>query len=279
MTRGPTRREFSAGLALAGAMGLGLRPAAAANEVKIALIAPLSGPWARSGQLMRLGADMAIEEINSAGGVKALGGANLALVAADAGDSAEKAKGAAQRLLAQNPDLVGGTGAWLSTFTLAVTEVTERAKLPWLTLSYSDLITARGFKYDFQTSPTAGNQAANTVPTALQLAESATGKRPKTIGILMDNTAAPVSFAKPLVEGGGLKKLGLDLVVDVVFTPPLSDATPIIQKVRSNRPDFLLLLLSAIPDNKLVLESSTSSASPTARSRWSATDRRSARRN
>ena len=33
------------------------------------------------------------------------------------------------------PDLVGGTGSWLSSFTLAVTEVTERAQLPWLTLS------------------------------------------------------------------------------------------------------------------------------------------------
>src|SRR5260370_15135658 len=122
-----------------------------------------------------------------------------------------------------------------------------------LTLSYSDLITGRGFKCVFQTSPTAGHQAAETLPTAMQRAETATGKRPKTVGILMDNTAAPMSFAKPLRDGG-LEKLGLKLVVDQVFTPPLSDATPLIEKVRSSRPDFLLLLLSAMPDNKLVLE-------------------------
>lgn len=255
MRRAPTRREFGSGLALAGAMGLGLRPAAAAQtmEVKVAMIAPLSGPWARQGQLMRMGADMALDEINEKGGVKALGGAKMALIVADAGDSTEKAKNAAQRLLAQNPDLVGGTGAWLSSFTLAVTEVTERAQLPWLTLSYSDLITNRGFKYVFQTSPTAERQAAETLPTVLKLAESATGKRPKTLGILMDNTAAPVSFAKPLREGG-LEKLGIKLVLDQIFTPPLSDATPLIEKVRVARPDLLLLLLSAMPDNKLVLE-------------------------
>jgi branched-chain amino acid transport system substrate-binding protein len=254
MRRAPTRREFGSGLALAGAMGLGLRPAAAQTmEVKVAIIAPLSGPWARQGQLMRMGADMALDEINEKGGVKALGGAKMALVVADAGDSTEKAKNAAQRLLAQNPDLVGGTGAWLSSFTLAVTEVTERAQLPWLTLSYSDLITNRGFKYVFQTSPTAERQAAETLPTVLKLAESATGKRPKTLGILMDNTAAPVSFAKPLREGG-LEKLGIKLVLDQIFTPPLSDATPLIEKVRVARPDLLLLLLSAMPDNKLVLE-------------------------
>jgi len=41
------------------------------------------------------------------------------------------------------------TGSYLSSFTLAVTEVTERAQLPMLTLSYSDLVTDRGFKYVF----------------------------------------------------------------------------------------------------------------------------------
>ncbi len=69
----------------------------------------------------------------------------------------------------------------------------------------------------------------------------------------MDNTAAPVAFAKPL-KAGGLDKLGLKLTVDQIFTPPLSDATPLVEKVRSARPDFLLLLTSAMPDCKLVLE-------------------------
>ena len=257
MSNAPTRRSVNAALAL-GALalpGFGIGAARAQTKtVKLALIAPLSGPWARQGQLVRLGAEMARDEINDKGGIKALGGAKLELVVADAGDNTEKAKNAAQRLLAQEPDLVGGTGAWLSSFTLAVTEVTERAELPWLTLSYSDAITNRGFKFIFQTSPTADHQAAETLPTALKLAETATGKRPKTIGILQDNTASPASFGKQLREGGGLDKAGLKAVVDQVFTPPLSDATPLIDKVRSARPDFLLLLLSAMPDNKLVLE-------------------------
>src|SRR4029079_13557805 len=132
---------------------------ALSKNVKIAIIVPLSGPWARQGTLVKFGAETAIDEINAAGGIKALGGAELELVAIDAGDSVEKAKNAAQRLVAQEPDVVGGMGAWLSTFTLAVTEVTERAHIPWLTLSYSDMITDRGLHYVFQTSPTAGWQS------------------------------------------------------------------------------------------------------------------------
>ena len=253
----PTRRSVTAGLAL-GALaspGFGILPARAQEKpVKMAMIVPLSGPWARQGQLLRQGADMAIDEINKSGGIKSLGGAKFELVPADAGDSTEKAKNAAQRLLAEQPDLIGGFGSWLSSFTLAVTEVTERAQLPWLTLSYSDAITGRGFKFIFQTSPTADWQAAQTVPTTLDLAEKATGKRPKTVAILQDNTASPVSFGKYLREGGGLEKAGLKATVDEIFTPPLSDATPLVSKIRSAKPDFVLMLSSAMPDVKLILE-------------------------
>src|SRR5882672_9969 len=163
-------------------------------EVKVALIAPLSGPWARQGDLVKKGAEMAIDDINAAGGIKSLGGAKLKLIVADAGDSAEKAKNAAQRLVAQEPDLVAGEGVWLSSFTLAVTEVTERAELPWFTLSYSDQITNRGFHYVFQTSATADKQTELALPTIVDLAKSTTGRAPTTTGILSDNTAAPVSF-------------------------------------------------------------------------------------
>ena len=70
---------------------------------------------------------------------------------------------------------------------------------------------------------------------------------------MQDNTAASVSFAKPMREGGW-QKLGLKLVVDETFTPPLSDCTPLVQKVRSARPDILLLLPTAISDDKMCVE-------------------------
>ncbi len=226
---------------------------AQAKTVKIGLIAPLSGPWARQGYLVRLGAEMAVDEINSSGGIHALGGAKVELVVMDAGDSAEKAKNAAQRLVSKEPELSGGMGAWLSTFTLAVTEITEREHIPWLSLSYADSITGRGYKYVFQTSPTGGVQSQTALPQIVDLAVAATGKRPATLGIIQDNTAAPVSFTKPMREGG-LDKLGIKLTVDEIFTPPLSDATSMVQKVRVARPDLLILGTTSVPDDKLVIE-------------------------
>jgi branched-chain amino acid transport system substrate-binding protein len=231
-----------------------MTPALQAQPIKVGLVVPLSGPWARQGQVMRAAAELAVEQINAGGGIIAHGGRPLELVVYDTGDSVERAKNAAQRMVAQEEGLVGATGSYLSSFTLAVTEVTERAQIPMLTLSYSDLITSRGYDYVFQTSATGAYQSENALPLLLDIAEKASGKRPETIGIVMDNTAASVAFVSPIVEGSALADNNLELVVNEVFTPPLANATPLIQRVRSRRPDLLLLLPTAISDTKLLLE-------------------------
>lgn len=256
MSSTTTRRGMVAGAVALGAFGA--RRAARAQqatpgEVKVGLLVPLSGPWSRFGEIMRKGAELAVRHVNERGGIAALGGARLRLVVYDAGDSTERAKNAAQRMIAQEPDMVAATGAYLSTFTLAVTEVTERAELPVLTLSYSDLITGRGFRYVFQTSSRAGDQAREAIPTLIRLAESASGRKPETVGILTDNTAASVSFVEP-IRAEAQSRFGVRIVVDETFTPPLSDATPLVQRLRSRRPDMLIFPVTVISDAKLVLE-------------------------
>lgn len=237
-------------LALAGASLL-VRPAPAADDFKIALVVPLSGRWARQGQLKKMGAEMAIEEINSQGGIKALGGAKIVLREADAGDSVEKAVSAAQRVLAREK-ISAGIGSWLSSFTLGVTEVAERLQVPWLTLSYADSITERGFKYTFQTSPVSSYQAEQALDLVTDLAKR--NNRPiKKAAIVGDNTAATVFFFKPLREKL-LAAKGIELVVDEVWTPPLPDATAIVQKLRSTQPDIMFYGATNFPDSVQVLQ-------------------------
>lgn len=252
-----TRRKLTGStVAAAAAIALGWPLAGLAQQaqtVQVGLLVPLSGIYARPGSVMRMGAEMAVKDINDAGGIAALGGAKLELVLLDSGDSTEKAKNAAQRMVAEYPNLVAASGSYLSSFTLAVTEVTERAKLPVLTLSYSDLITDRGFEYVFQTSATAGAQAGIAIPTIMDLAESASGKRPKTVAVFTDNTAASIASVKAM-KGGILDKVGLELVVEETFTPPLADATALIQQLRARRPDLLFFLPTVISDAKLILE-------------------------
>ncbi len=253
-SRTTTVRRRAVVLAVIGAL---LGPAAAAplalaaEDVRIALVAPLSGRWARQGQLKKLGAEMAIEEINAQGGIRALGGAKLVLREADAGDSIEKAVSAAQRVLTRDK-ITAAIGAWLSSFTLGVTEVAERQQVPWFSLSYADSITERGFKYTFQTSPVAGAQAVKALDLILDLAR-ANNAQVRKAALIGDNTAASVFFFKPLRETL-LKAKGIELVADEIWTPPLPDATPVVQKLRSTQPDIVFFSATALPDSIQVLQ-------------------------
>ncbi|ETX07114.1 MAG: hypothetical protein ETSY2_13105 [Candidatus Entotheonella gemina] len=180
---------------------------------------------------------MAVAEINEQGGIKALDGAQLVLVPADAGDSVQKATSAAQRVLNRGK-ITAAQGAWLSSFTLGATEVSERLGIPWLTLSWSDKITERGFKYVFQSSSVSSQLAEQGIAQAVALGSEA-GKTIKRVALVGDNTAAIVSYFKALRERI-LPKFNLEIVLDEVFTPPLPDATAVVQKLRTARPDLMI---------------------------------------
>lgn len=246
------RRLLGTSIGLAGSIAAPALRAQQPTEVKVGMVAPLSGPWSRPGTLMRQGATMAIEAINADGGIRALGGAKMRLVAADAGDSADKAANAVRGMMSEHPDLIAGSGAWLSNYTLAITEVSERAGLPWFTFSFSDQITGRGFQHVFQTAPKASTFADKATPTVLDLARTK-GATVKRVAAIYDNTPNPSGFVRQLREQV-FPKAGLELVLDEVYSPPLSDATALIQRLRRARPDMVYLLATNTSDYKLLFE-------------------------
>src|SRR5690606_37640676 len=81
---GMRRRDFLAtGVAALGVTGFPAILREQPTSVKIGLIHPVSGFIAFSGTQSRAGAQMAIDEINAAGGIKSLGGAKLEAVLGD----------------------------------------------------------------------------------------------------------------------------------------------------------------------------------------------------
>jgi branched-chain amino acid transport system substrate-binding protein len=68
-----------------------------------------------------------------------------------------------------------------------------------------------------------------------------------------DNSAAVVSFMKPIRDHVA-KDLGLTIVADETYTPPLADATTLVQKIRSGRPDFIVCQSTNVGDDKLLLD-------------------------
>jgi branched-chain amino acid transport system substrate-binding protein len=227
------------------------RSASAQDAVHLAVILPLSGAYARSGELYLDGMKLAADEINTAGGIKALGGKKIVLDVKDAGTSIETAVSAARQLLGGEQKVSGGIGAWLSSFTMGVSEVSERRHVPWLTVSSSDQVSNRGFQYLYQIVAPSSAWAKTGLQYMKTLSEQK-GCPIKTIAIVGDNTAAPTAFFNA-VRKDIAGELGWKIAVDTTWTPPLADATSIIQSIKAAKPDLILFGASNFPDAVQVL--------------------------
>ena len=120
--------------------------ASAAKEVKIALFVILSGGGADLGEQSRAGAELAMEDINKAGGIKALNGAKIKLIISDVTTTYSKGPNITERVLSTNK-VSGAIGYGYSGMTLACLPVIEKAKIPLVTTSISNKITAQGYKF------------------------------------------------------------------------------------------------------------------------------------
>jgi len=65
-------------LASAGVMAAPAVPRAQAPAIKLGILQPVTGALAQDGEYGRLGAELAIAELNAGGGIRALGGAVMA---------------------------------------------------------------------------------------------------------------------------------------------------------------------------------------------------------
>ena len=215
-----------------------------AEKVKIALVTNLSGPYALQGELMKQGAELAIEDINASGGIKALNGAQMELEIADAGDSVEAAVAATQRTLAKG-GFSAAMGVWSSSYTLPASAVAEQKKVPWFTLSFADKITERGYKYVFREDAPAGKQVAVAIPLLLDAAKD-NGLDIKTAILVGDNTASTVDFFKALNKV--LPEHNIAIADTKVWTPPLNNPTSLALEVKKSGADVIFAAPSQFDD-------------------------------
>ncbi|HVY16368.1 MAG TPA: ABC transporter substrate-binding protein [Rhodopila sp.] len=125
---------------------LGWGQGALAQDIKLGMIAGLSGFGASYGASMQQGVEMAIKEINDAGGIN--GRKLVEDVADDASDPAQSVL-AMQRLVNDHVDIV--VGGWGSSMVLANMEVAERAGMPYIVVGASNpRITTKRNKWTFR---------------------------------------------------------------------------------------------------------------------------------
>src|SRR5499426_3550714 len=130
--------------AAAGAAALAGFPAvlrAQAPAFKIGVVHPVTGPLAEPGQACRLGAQMAADAVNAAGGIKALGGAKLELIFGDTQTKPDVGRTEAERVITQGAQML--MGSFDSGSTAAMVPVAQPRRVPFLVdIAAADPITA-----------------------------------------------------------------------------------------------------------------------------------------
>ena len=118
--------------------------------IYIGSLHPLTGGLAADGIQMDAAIQMAIDEINAAGGIASLGGAQLVLLSADTTGSAEVGQTEAERLIGEGAAAL--IGAFQSSVTVNIASIAEREGVPLLIdVALSDSILEQGFTYTFRT--------------------------------------------------------------------------------------------------------------------------------
>src|SRR6516162_5241524 len=225
-----TRRQAMAGgtATLIGAPFVIRSAFAQRAAVNIGVIQPLSGANAQFGINSRNGIELVADAINATGGIKALGGAKINLVVADATSNPAAASVAAQRLITQS-ELTAIIGAFGSSLALAISEVAARADIPLLTDSFADEITGRGLESVFQVTPKASITGRAQVNYTLAMAEAAGNKIGK-LAIIYEDTAYGTAQSRGLRRAA--KDANVDVVMDESYPFGITDAAPLISKLR-----------------------------------------------
>jgi len=234
-------------VALAVAFTLCSVGATAQGVLRIGVVLPLSGPNAQFGQNSRNGIELALADVNAAGGVKSLGGAKVELVYADVPQPG--AAGAATQRLISQEKVSGVVGAFVSSVTLAVSEVTERAGIPMITHSFADQITSRGYKNIFQVSPKASTIGQAQLDMALDVAKRA-GTQISKVAILFEDTAYGTAQAKGLRDAA--TRAGVTIVMDEAYPLGITDVSPLINKLRASGAD-VVFPVSYLNDSLLII--------------------------
>ena len=230
-------------------------PAAeAAGTFKIGVVGPLTGPTAEAGTAIKQGAQMAADEVNAKGGIKA-GGNNvkLELLFEDSTSKPEVGVSVAEKLLGRDKVNLLVGDAFASSVTMAIMELAPKnPDIPFVSWEpVSGAITAKVkketakyanyWKFDFDSSG-----YARTVFNTIKSLVDGGQLKPKTkaVAFVVEDTdygRSNATDAKALFEADGWKSVAIETV-------PLghTDFYPQMNKLKGLKPDVVVTVFTAL---------------------------------
>jgi branched-chain amino acid transport system substrate-binding protein len=234
------RRQFIAGTtagaaaAAVGSIAMPSVPRAQGASVKLGVLHPVTGALSYSGQQGRLGATMAIEEINAAGGVK-----GLAKIDAILGDAQSTPDGGTAEVEKMNSaEVCCIVGGYASNICLATTQAAARYDLPYVVdVGVADSIVTRGLKNTFRFGPGFG-VISKTALANLAMINDQAGKPAKTVVIVHEDSLFGSGLAKLL--NAQLPQHGFEILETIPHPTPTRDFNNVVLKIKAQNPDLVI---------------------------------------
>jgi len=231
------RRRFVAQTgAAATALAFPLVGGAQPKPVRVGVLHPVTGALAYSGQQCREGALMAIEDINKAGGIKALGGAKIEPLLGDA--QSTPAAGTAEVEKMNEAGVSAIVGAYASAICLATTQAAAKYNLPHIVdVGVADQIVERGLKNTFRFAP-GYRKCAEIALANLHVLNTAAGKPAKTVMIIHEESLFGTGTANLLARE--LPGYGYEVKEVIKHANPTRDFNNIVLRMKAVNPDIVI---------------------------------------
>jgi branched-chain amino acid transport system substrate-binding protein len=245
-----TRRTFLKTAVTAAVIAGGPRPLRAqAKTFKIGAVHPVTGPLAEPGQACRLGAQMAVDAVNAAGGIKSKGGVKLELIVGDTQTKPENGRVEAERVVSQGAQML--LGSFDSGSTAAMVSVAQQRRVPFLVdIAAADPITANVAKsvkegqqkvqYVYRNFPTGSSFGRKAVQYYTEIFAEAK-VTPKRVVLMYCNDLFGQSLSRGFLAAYKAAKPAWEILEgDVIAWPePPSDLSTEVSKLKSLKPDVI----------------------------------------
>jgi branched-subunit amino acid ABC-type transport system permease component/ABC-type branched-subunit amino acid transport system substrate-binding protein len=214
------------------------------GPIPVGIISSFTGAEARFGQAHQNGYEMALGEINAAGGVL---GRNIELIYHDDTSKADPAMSAVEEL-AEDARVAAILGAYTSSSTFPATAVADRYQIPMIVpTAVTDEITRQGYQWVFRVCAPAASYGQGMVEF---LRDAAGATR---LAIVYENTQFGSSVARAAQEWA--PRGGIEVVAFEAYDSGATDFTPLLTRVKSENPDAALFV-SYLADATLLMRQS-----------------------
>jgi branched-chain amino acid transport system substrate-binding protein len=250
MMRRFTRRTFlktAATAAVVVSAPVSLR--AQAKTFKIGAVHPVTGPLAEPGQACRLGAQMAVEAVNAAGGIKSKGGLKLDLVLGDTQTKPENGRVEAERVVTQGAQML--LGSFDSGSTAAMVSVAQQRRVPLvIDIAAADPITANVAKsvkdgqqkvqYVYRNFPTGSSFGRKAVQYFTEIFAEAK-VTPKRVALMYCNDLFGQNQSRGFLAAYKAAKPAWTLLEEevIAWPEPPSDLSTEVSKLKALKPDVI----------------------------------------